>query len=631
MIRVDVASGIDNGSCGTIATPCASIQQAVNKASDGDQILVAQGTYTHQPALDPCGADSAVVCIIGKELSVVGGFAPPDWTTSNPVANPTTIDGENSVRGVVVKETLTLRGFTIDRGRVAGTASTLNAFGGGIEAIRLQAITLEDLVIQDCRAIGADTSSGPGGIGAGGGLYITTGAGLPRVQATLKGLTFSGNQVQGGATGSNDRGGHAEGGGAFVNRTILQASDLAFANNSALAGNSSGSGTTGGVRAEALGGGLAILRDTSVTISGLSATGNSVAGGSASASGGTGGTGAGGGIYVEGSSLDLRDADLRGNESVGGAADTGGLGTGGGLTSFDADVIFDRVTLIDNQATGGDGVTKKGNVGGGGAYLERANDPGVTASILNSVFADNRVNLGVGGGVGTGGGGGLFVLGNDATLVHTTFAQNALGTSPLVGQAIVVVPRLGSPSHATIVDSIIADHTSLDTIAAVQAQTSDSSITFDEGLFAGNERDTNEALPNSGTYSGLATMATSGSAGFDSPGTPSFDYHLIASSPAIDQATSSLVELDFDKTFRSAPRDWGADEYCFAATDELALSNATVNTGQIHEACLTISAGPSYHIGAGGDVVLRAGAKVVLQNGFSVGEGGTLAIDIHLP
>lgn len=640
VLRVDGGSGSDGGACGAAATPCATIQRAVNLASDGDEILVGQGTYTYQASVDPCGGDTAVVCIVEKQLTVTGGYAPPDWTTSDPLANPTSIDGENAHRGVLLLKTfpgsaadatLTLQGFTVERGRVAGTSGAPDVFGGGIKALLPLALTLRDVTIQNCTLVGGSVGSGPGGIAAGGGLYVSTSVSSPVVQVTLQGVTFSGNQAQGGATGSGDRGGFAEGGGAFVNRTVLHGSDVTFAGNSAAAGSSAGAGTTGGVRSEALGGGLAILQGADVTLDGVSASGNSVAGGNASNSGGIGGTGAGGGLYVEGSSLTLRDSDLRGNQSAGGAADTGGLGTGGGLTGFDATVLLDRVALIDNQTTGGDGVTKKGSGGGGGAYLERANDPSVSADILNSIIADNRVGLGVGGGVVGGGGGGIFVLGNDATVVHTTFARNVLLTSPLTGQAVVVVPRAGSPGAATIADSVIADHTSLTNVAAVQAQTTDSSVTFADGLFAGNERDTNAGLTNAGTFVGLDTMATAGSVGFAAAGSPSFDYHLTAGSPAIDQAVASTTLLDFDRTYRNIPRDWGADEYCSAVPDDLVLSNDTVNNTRMETACRTISVGPSYQVGATGTLVLRAGAGVILQNGFSVASGGSLTIDGHVP
>jgi len=637
-IRVDVAAGADTGGCGSVASPCASIQQAVNKAVDGDRILVAQGTYNYQPGLDPCVGDTGVVCIVEKKLTLLGGFDPPDWTTPDPAANVTTIDGENGLRGLLVKKTfpgsandasLVLAGFTIERGLAQGSVADPNAFGGGIKATLVESVVFRDLVVRDCTAAGLSVASGTGGLGVGGGISINTSGDLPRVQATLERVELSDNLAQGGTTSSNHAGGHGEGGGLFLSRVVLTGSDLTFSSNSAHAGSSNSTNPV--ARGEALGGGLAILGDSDVFLSGVSAVGNDVVGGAASNSGGTGGTGAGGGFYVEGALLDLRDADVRGNSSLGGAADNGGLGSGGGVTSFDADVVLDRVALIDNQATGGAGVSSKGSPGGGGAYFERASQPGVEATVTNSIVADNRVALGAGTNSFGGGGAGLFVLGNDATVVHTTLARNEVVTAGLLGQAMVVVPRLGAPGHATIQDSIIADHTSQTNLPAVQAHTTDSSVTFQNGLFAGNERDTNNGQGGAGTFTGLATMEVDATAGFASPGSPSFDYHLIASSPAIDQAASSTIELDVDRTHRSAPRDWGADEYCFAGTDDVVLANDTLSTGRVEEACNTITVGPSYHVAAGGDLVLRAGGRVILTSGFSVAAGGSLEIDGHLP
>jgi len=637
VIRVDVATGADNPGCGSVASPCASIQQAVNLASDGDAIRVAQGTYTYQPVLDPCGADTGVVCVLGKKLTLTGGFAPPNWTTPNPAGNPTIIDGEDlfrgllAVKGFAANPTLTVDGFTIRRGRATGLLGDPNGLGGGIKALLMTSIHLEDLVIEDCSAIGDDTSSGPGGIGAGGGVYISTSLpALPATQVTLRRASFLGNEALGGNTSSNDRGGFGEGGGLFVNKSNVNGFDLVFENNRAVAGNATGGGLTGAVRAEALGGGMAILRDSTVTLQGFTASGNSVQGGNASLATGTGGTGAGGGLYVEGSSLVLEDGNFRDNSSTGGAAATGGLGSGGGITSFDADVALDRVALIDNQTTGGDGPTTKGSAGGGGAYLERALDLDVTATVTNSIFADNLVSLGTGGGIVGGGGAGLFVLGEVVTVVHTTFAQNALGTDTLIGQAVVVVPRGATPGHVTLQDCVFADHTSFNNKAAVHAQTANSSVTFVDGLFAGNDRNTNNGIGNFGSFNGLATMDTAVAVLFESPGTPNFDYHLTASSPAIDQATHSTTEVDIDGNRRRAPRDWGADEHCSAVVDVLALSNETVTNSRVEEACQEITA-DTYTVKGSGDVTLRAGSRVVLGNGFVVETGGQLVVDVSLP
>ena len=633
--RVDATGGNDSPSCGSAAAPCQSIQQAVNLASSGDTVLVATGTYTYQPALDPCSSETGVVCIVGKKLSILGGYPTGSWTPSDPAANPTVIDGEDFQRGVLVQRisptspfgaALVLRGFTIRRGRAAGNVSAAqDRRGGGLKAGLVESLVLSDVAFEDCVAAGADTATGDGGNGAGGGASVSSSPDLPRIEARFDRIVFRNNRALGAA--GPERGGLALGGGLFMDHTNLRASDLVFENNRADAGNSSGDGLHGGLSADALGGGWAILSDTNAVVDGFSAVGNSATGGS---SAGRGGVGAGGGTYVERSSLEIRQGEIRGNSTLGGAADTGGFANGGGLTAFAASVTLDRVALIANHATSGAGTTTKGTVGGGGAYLNRHDDASVSVTILNSIVADNRIDLGTGGGLVGGGGAGLFLLGNVATIVHTTLAENVLGTSPLDGQALSVVPHpTWFASSADIRFSIIADHTSLANAAAVKVQ-SGGSVTFEGGLFAGNSKDTNDGAPNAGAFSGLGTVQTAGSADFVSPGPSDYDYHLQASSPAVDEAPTSTVERDFDDTVRPHPRDLGADEYCSAAVDDLVLSDQTVSSSRIERSCRTIAA-RDYTIGPSADVLFQSGRSVRLESGFAVEAGARFQVLIELP
>jgi hypothetical protein len=632
--RVDANTGQDIPACGGEATPCASIQQAVNLSISGDTILAAEATYTHQAGVDPCITETAVVCIVEKELTLLGGYSSGDWVTRDPAANPTVIDGENFQRGLLVMRThpgspnsasLVLDGFTIRQGRAAGTPSAPeDRMGGGLKAALVESLLLRDIIFENNTAQGGDTSSDDGGNGVGGGAYVSSSVSLPPTHTTMIRVKFSGNQALGG-TGP-ERGGMALGGGLFINRSDFTAAAIVFENNTASAGSSPGDGEFNGQRADALGGGMAILAGTEATIDNFDASGNSSIGGSST---GIGGVGAGGGVYAEASSLRLRDSHLRGNTSHGGTADIGGLGDGGGLAAFDATVAIDRVAFIENQAIGGDGTTTKGAVGGGGGYLERANDPSVNVSVLNSVVADNSVAFGTGGGIVGGGGGGLFVLGNDAVISHTTLARNTVGSDPLAGQAITVVPRLGSSAHADIEHTIIADHTALTNVPAVQVRPG-ASVAFDGGLFAGNDRDTTDGMLETGTITGLDTVLNASTAGFVSPGSPDFDYHIVDSSAAVNQATASSEALDYDKTYRSGVADIGADEHCSSASDDLLLADEVVDYTVTELACRSITAGP-YTVQSPGDVVFQAGGRVVLKNGFRLEDGAVLQIIISLP
>ena len=84
-----------------------------------------------------------------------------------------------------------------------------------------------------------------------------------------------------------------------------------------------------------------------------------------------------------------------------------------------------------------------------------------------------------------------------------------------------------------------------------------SSLTFNGGLLANNEIETS----GPGTVNGLATMDTESSVGYVSPGSPDFNYHLQAISPAIDGALGSLTVYDIDGELRDAFPDYGADEF----------------------------------------------------------------------
>lgn len=635
-LHVSATSGSDTFGCGPVGSPCASIQQAVNLSGSGDTILVAEGTYTYSASLDPCSSETGVVCIMGKHLTVLGGYAAGSWSQRDPASHPTVIDGEDVQRGVLVQRaspvspsaSLRMEGFTITRGRAGGSVlASEDRRGGGLKAGLVDAITLRDIVFDSNVAAGANTTSKDGGNGAGGGAAISTSADLPRINALLERVEFVGNQALG-AQGP-DRGGLALGGGLFIDHSNLNAVDLVFSNNSAIAGTSTGGGVSGGLTADALGGGMAVLSDTDGLISGFSATGNSTTGGS---SNGNGGVGGGGAFYFERSSLELRDGEIKENSTLGGSGDKGGLASGGGVTAFATSVIFDRVALIANHATGGDGITTKGAVGGGGAYLNRHDAADVSITVRNSVVAANRIDLGTGANTQGGGGGGLFLLGNDALIVHSTLAGNILGTTSLGGQALSLVPHPNTNFFVSTADirySIVADHTSLTNVAAVKVQPG-CSATFTGGLFAGNDLDTNESSANSGDFFGLGTVMTAGSAGFVSPGSPNYDYHLLGSSVAVDQAGASTTELDIDRTFRTAPRDLGADEYCSATAEDLVLSGGVVNNTRTEEACKTITAS-SYSVGSSGDVLLHAGRTVILGNGFQVASGGALRIEIGVP
>lgn len=56
-------------------------------------------------------------------------------------------------------------------------------------------------------------------------------------------------------------------------------------------------------------------------------------------------------------------------------------------------------------------------------------------------------------------------------------------------------------------------------------------------------------------------------------------------------------------------------------TPDVHLSNQTVTTTTVFEACSSLRAGPAFHVGQPGDVTFRAGQRIILDDGFSVGAG----------
>jgi hypothetical protein len=573
VIRV-APSGSDTAECGSETLPCQTIQYAVNMSDSGDTLLVAgsgggEARYTYDASSDVCSGSfgtTAVVCIVNKQLTILGGYSTANWSTPDPSTNLTIIDGQSTYRGVFTRSggpttSLRMEGFTIENGLAQGIPAwsgddRIFGFGGGMFAISVQGITLKNMVFEDNTSVGENTSSSYGGAGSGGGLA------LRRVtNATLEHITFEDNEARGGT--GQDRGGYGIGGGLYTYRSVVSGRYITFTNNIATGGSTSGSGRAAdGQRADAFGAGASIQHDCDVRLQYVSATNNQTIGGNASTYAG----GAfGGALKVEKATLELIDADLRQNLAQGGQAQNGYLGNGGGLEAIDSDVTLDRVTIIGNTARGGDGTSgDKGAAGGGGinsTWISSGYD--ARLSISNSIIANNVAEMGAGVNVTGGGGGGIWVQATEADIVHTTVARNRVD-SPMQGQGILLIEVGSRDATADISHSIVADHTGFGGSVAALHVKPGNTVNLQRGLWSGNDKDTNaDGSPApAGTFNGLVSMI-SGSANFISPGAPNYDYHVLGSSAARDQATGSTVIVDIDGESRNlfGEHDIGADEY----------------------------------------------------------------------
>jgi len=567
-LRVDIANGFDSSECGSENAPCKNIQQAVNLATHDDELLIASGTYTFEPQLEQCSTgNTAVICLVDKRLTLRGGYSSSNWTIADPVANLTIIDGENTNRGVFVEEllsgsaSLVMSGITVTRCLGPPRDGQVDAFGGGLSAVapdpQKLVIVLEDMVFSDNQVAGGDVTAGAGGFGAGGAVSLRN----AEPPSRLIDIIFNNNQALGGS--GPERGGLAVGGALYSYHSNVTATHLTFDNNSAMAGSSNGSGLSGGLLADALGGAVALMSGSYFDLDRITATANTATGGNA----GTDAGGAfGGALYAEGKdashrvTLHLSNSALSHNKSIGGSGENGGLGTGAGLmhTKY-VDMVLDRVEIVGNTSYGGNGTVNRGGGGGGGVKSTGGPVEGSSNAIFsNCIFADNAIIFGSGGGSRGGGGGGLFVQ-NLATaeVIHCTFSRNSLSAQPLTGLAITLAGGTG-PVTLTIKYSIIADHTQSSDLQAVFVADGNTAV-FDTGLLAGNVTDTGGA----GSVVGLDSMLFASTADFVSPGAPDFDYHLGDTSVAIDHAAESSTPDDIDGDLRDQAPDIGADEYWF--------------------------------------------------------------------
>lgn len=581
LTRYVSSGGSDSGNCSSSSTPCRSIQYAINQSISGDTILVAQGTYTYNQSIDPCpflkntsiGKDgSSVICIVDKTLTILGGYPTGNWQTANPTSFLTSIDGQNAHRGVFfigynsTTASLNLEGFTIQNCQTHGPDSETDPSGLGAGMMVAGAnVTLKNMVFQNNKVYGKNTNSGAGGTAAGSALNVNWSR--PGTINTLENVTFINNQSYGG-TGPV-RGGLAFG-ALFVNAqyddVLIKINDSTFNNNLATAGNSSGSGSSGGLNADALGG--AIGGGSGIwEINNISASGNQVIGGNAANSGGGG---FGGAIHIElAKSFTMSNSTISDNLSKGGTAGNGGFGAGGGILINSTPSTFSNITIIENSAIGGNGIVEKAGAGGGGGIYLWMTRSGLkpTISIINSVIASNYVGMGATGNASAGGGGGgIQIQGLNSNISHTTISNNRLDPRLVSGTALLILSDItAGSSSVNFNNSIIANHTIGGSGASAVLVQVGNVLTFNRGLFAGNTKDTNidgSPLPN-GQINGLVTMLNDSNPRFISPNAPYYNYHIRLDSLAKDNAISSAINVDFDgqNRLQNSFSDLGADEY----------------------------------------------------------------------
>ena len=372
VIRV-ATTGSDAPGCGGEASPCRTVQYAVDQAASGDEIRVAAGIYSEvrgRPSDDfIVGGVLSQVVYLTKTTTLGGGYTTANWTTPDPNANPTILDGQGKGRGVYIAGDIspTLQGFQVIHGDAAGMGGD---FGSGIYVSGAAAYIKNNQVLNNVAFRGGgiflqgsaatlerNTIAHNFGTNSGGGLYLDSSA------ATLvENTVFSNTSYCGGLSLVSSA--------ATLHKNII-------INNQGISGGA---------------GGLCIY-DSAATLVKNTIFGNTS-------------EGQGGGLRLMGSSTLIGNAIVN-NKAV------GPYGRGGGLIlSESKDNLINNI-IADNQTSGnGSGVyiesssprlshnTIVHNTGGegSGVFVTGFGSISSTAALFNTILVSHTVGISITGG-----------------------------------------------------------------------------------------------------------------------------------------------------------------------------------------------------------------------------------------
>jgi len=364
-VRYVKSDGVVGGDCSTPASACRSIQDAVDRAAEGDEIRIAAGTYTdlHTHLLPGQQTITQVVHIL-KSITIQGGYTTTNWQVPAPETHRTVLDAQGGGRVLYIDGAVnvTVNGLYITGGDAAGLAGDPvggEDVGGGIYA------TADAVTLRDNHVFG-------NGAEYGGGLYL----GLYRDVSTARidDNTIISNTAQ-------------QGGGLYIDRNTSTLSENTITTNTAEYGgglfvsNSAATidrNTISANRAITDGGGLLLWKSGDAVVSDNTVEANAAH--------------RGGGAY-----LDERGPVLNENTIISNTANYGG-----GLYTDHSECTLNGNVVAGNVATDG-----------GGLYVYES-----AATLSNNVVADNQA-----GGTGSG----VHILASAPLLLHTTFARNQGG------------------------------------------------------------------------------------------------------------------------------------------------------------------------------------------------------------
>ncbi len=272
-------SGVPGNDCLSPATPCPTIQSAVDLAADGERVVVASGTYLENLVVDRgvdlvgAGLVSTVIDGNGEGSTIVVSSA-VDYPEFVRLRN-LTITGGGAAGGSGVRTSI---GTSVEIDSCRVTGNTTESYGGGV-AGGLGFLQLTDTIVDHNHA-----TNGGGGIYSWTTISVQGGSVTANSAAEGGGLRFAGHAFLDGVVVQGNTATEGLGGGAFVYAQLTEISNSSIVDNTAVAGgglyldghsnyvspifllNSTISGNTGG--------GIQAWFNTSVSMDGCTVTEN---------------------------------------------------------------------------------------------------------------------------------------------------------------------------------------------------------------------------------------------------------------------------------------------------------------------------------------------------------------------
>jgi hypothetical protein len=394
IIRVAL-TGSDAPGCGGAATPCRTVQFAVDQAQPGEHIRVASGVYSDIQVRKGI----TQVVYISKPVTIRGGYSSSDWAVSDPQAHPTTLDAQGKGRVVVVSHTagVALEGLAITGGDATGLGAGPGGYDAGGGVFAQKALTL---TITGCHVYSNSARTIAGCCGNGGGLYLYSSD-----FALLAGNTIGHNW--------GGHWGHGDGGGVQLDRSHHVTLRVNTIHDNV------------GTRSNGYGGGLYLTNSDDALIDRNVFRANFAS---------VGADARGGGVAMVNSDR----THLTNNVIQNNVASKWNWGYGGGVfvdgavnLRLEDNLVVDNATSSNPASTG---------YAGGGLYLEWCD-----ATLANTVIADNLANA-----LGSG----VYVLNRGPRFLHTTFARNSGGD----GSAVGIDAWSGRASGVAFTNTMIVSH-----------------------------------------------------------------------------------------------------------------------------------------------------------------------------